>query len=178
MAGFLHLQVAGNQRYVLPLVVLLPLIVVRSFPHPAWLMALSVLMLGEYWCCFERPTLECRYIMGTEYTFRTGLREPKGQAAEIISNLSQHTGSVPMVYTDLYWLQQPLQFLLFDRADVRNNWPGAKNVKPGDFVAAYCGEPFIETTTNELIKTSRQYNSYTISNQSGVQEVIVLQIVR
>jgi hypothetical protein len=178
-AGFLRLQIAGNQRYLIPMMVLLPVIAVRAFPHPIWLLTISVVMLGEYWICFEKPTLECRYIVNTEFTFRTGLREPKAEAAKLILHLSQPAAKPsPVAYTDLYWLQQPLQFLLFDKIDVHNGWPGPEHLHPGDFIIGYAGEPFLDIASAELTTASRQYYSYMITNQSGVQQVVILQIVK
>jgi hypothetical protein len=167
-AGLLQLFILEHQRYLVPMMVLLPLVI--------FLLVISAAMLGEYWTCFEQPALECRYLHNTQPTYWTGLQEPKAHAAKLILHLASLNPETCVVYTDHYWLERPLEFLLFGHIAVRNHIPVVDELKPGDFIASYTSEDLTDRVSSQLSAQSRSFKTYTISNQSGMPQIIVLQI--
>ena len=172
------LQVLSYERYVIPLVILVPLMLVRALPSRFW-MIVSALMLGIYWQGFEQPTLQCRYPLTEHPTFWTGVREPKAAAADLLRSLAaKESAHSPVIYTSYYWLARPLQLLLYSQIEVTDHWPGALAIKPGDFVAGFAGEEFIMAAERDLALAGKKTNDYVIFNQAGVEQIVVLQLLK
>lgn len=155
LRGLFHLELAGNQRYVLWLVPLFAVVLARlatrlSGRRPVWpaaaLVLLAAVNLGatgrDYFASVAR--LEHR---ATQHpTFWTGVEEPKAAAARAITALSVR-GPVTGVWTEDWWICHPLRFLLAEGLPVHNCWdeqPPAVLPSTGSVVlAGWSNGPFI-----------------------------------
>src|SRR5207244_1992689 len=79
---------------------------------PAYLALLAgAAFLGQFWSLYFDPLRHQAYGASLHPTFRTGQREPKAAAAELIRQCDD--GLTPCaVSAEDWWLQQPLQYLL------------------------------------------------------------------